>query len=63
MFNFLILNIFILSMLVLVNSSTSKPQTKKGERIIKVAAIQMNAVKFDKIAKSMDQHTADLKLI
>ena len=48
MFKFLTLNILILSMLILVNKSTSKPQTKRGERVIKVAAIQMNAVKFDK---------------
>jgi len=50
MFKFLILNIFILFVLVSVNSSSLKSQTKKQKRIINVAAIQMNAVKFDKEA-------------
>jgi len=50
MLKFLILNIFILIMLVSVNSSSLKSQTKKQKHIIKVAAIQMNAVKFDKEA-------------
>ncbi|MFC1562719.1 carbon-nitrogen hydrolase family protein [candidate division KSB1 bacterium] len=50
MFRFLILNMSVIFLLVSLKSTISEAQMKEEKRIIKVAAVQMDAVKYDKEA-------------